>query len=103
MYILVIGNPMEGFEFVGPFASQVEAAAYGEQTFTNIEWWTAEIISVGEVNTNTTLQPINAICSCGHPWTDHVQNVHRVWVCTQCGCRNMNPPSGFPKEGSSVF
>jgi hypothetical protein len=35
-------------------------------------------------------------CVCGHSWSQHTQNVHRTWVCTQCTCRGMNPPSENP-------
>lgn len=43
-WIIIIGNPCEGFEFIGPFDSLEEAARHGNQDG-NIdqEWWTAKL------------------------------------------------------------
>lgn len=43
-HIVIIGNPVEGLEFIGPFASNVEAAAYGNADG-NIggDWWIAAL------------------------------------------------------------
>jgi hypothetical protein len=40
-YILVFGNPIDGFTFRGPFESSEDAIAYGDPIME--EWWTAEL------------------------------------------------------------
>ena len=84
MYILVIGNPMDGFKFEGLFTSTQDAIAYGEIHYAATEWWTAHLAlkpdmyedafnAVDQITTPNTNTPINAICSCGHPWAHHTQ------------------------------
>lgn len=41
-YILIFGNPVDGFSFRGPFDTQEEAIAYGDPIME--EWWTAELV-----------------------------------------------------------
>lgn len=38
-YILVFGNPADGFEHIGPFDSAEEASAYAERWLDG-DWWT---------------------------------------------------------------
>lgn len=38
-HIIVTGNPVEGFEFIGPFDSDVDAARYGNEDPDMEEWW----------------------------------------------------------------
>ena len=42
-YVLVIGNPIGGFNFIGPFPSIAAAEEHGEPI--NEEWWVAPLIS----------------------------------------------------------
>jgi hypothetical protein len=45
-HILIMGNPVDGFQFIGPFDIIDDAIKYGN-TDGNIgdhEWWTAEIL-----------------------------------------------------------
>jgi hypothetical protein len=163
MFILVLGNPVDGFKYEGLFTNTISATEYGELSYPDTEWWIApihiipliakennkynnHIAKIADVlnellvaiNTNdikaartysvglaanatdlynelcegdsipkgynghsgagedAPLPPINAICSCGHLWSEHTQNVHRTWVCSKCNCRNMNVPSEIP-------
>jgi hypothetical protein len=43
MYILVIGTPIGGFEFVGPFPDADTAVEYGERHTEDREWWVAKL------------------------------------------------------------
>jgi hypothetical protein len=45
MYILAVGNIIEGFIFLGAFATQAEAEVYGEKHFSEHEWWIAPLIT----------------------------------------------------------
>lgn len=40
-YILIFGNPVDGFTFRGPFPSQVAALEYADAIAE--EWWIAEL------------------------------------------------------------
>jgi hypothetical protein len=42
--ILIIGNPVYGFGFIGPFKDNAEAAAYGDQHVDD-EFWVVELMS----------------------------------------------------------
>jgi hypothetical protein len=98
MYILVLGNPIDGFKFEGPFATGSEAIEYGEGRYPQIEWWTVLLMPPGD-EVEQPIAPImgqNLYCSCGHLWSEHTQNVHRTYVCSKCQCRGMNPPSENP-------
>jgi len=39
-WVLSFGNPNDGFDYVGPFATATEAIDYGEQWMPGQEWWT---------------------------------------------------------------
>lgn len=105
MFIFVVGTPMGGFQFHGLFDTEAKAEEYGEAIYPNVEWWVAPMtvlnaISVDSDGTNIYLREDNTIeseCVCGHRWSQHVQNVHGLYVCSQCNCRNMRPPSEIPK------
>lgn len=49
-YIIVTGNPIEGFEYIGPFPSADEAAAYGntDPHLPDGDWWTAPLYTPAE-------------------------------------------------------
>lgn len=104
MHILVIGNPVEGFRFEGLFTNEATAAEYGELAYPGTEWWVAPLVL--KLNWKETLRnyasaakdistPIGKYeyCACGHSWEQHQQNVHGLYVCGQCNCRGMQPPS----------
>ena len=40
--ILVHGNPVDGFSFVGPFEDTEQAVEYAENNLRGSEWWIAE-------------------------------------------------------------
>lgn len=43
-HILVTGNPVDGFEFYGPFNNGVDAVEYANQCAgIEGEWWTADL------------------------------------------------------------
>jgi hypothetical protein len=44
MYILVIGTPLSGFSYVGPFTTNEEAENYGEKHYSSEEWWVSPLI-----------------------------------------------------------
>lgn len=41
-YIIIHGNPVDGFEFYGPFLSTEYATAFGERL--GGEWWLKELV-----------------------------------------------------------
>jgi hypothetical protein len=44
MWVLLIGNPIEGFTITGTFHSTEDANHYGERYITSqLEWWIMEI------------------------------------------------------------
>jgi hypothetical protein len=43
MYILITGDPVEGFEYHGPFTDEHEAISYGEKHFPDSYWWDVEL------------------------------------------------------------
>ena len=104
MHILVVGNPIDGFMFEGLFVKKEDAAAHGERYYADTEWWVAPlVVSVDSAEPRTAIRVVEDECTCGHRWDQHQQNVHGVFVCTQCNCRNMSPPLDFPKSSDSVF
>lgn len=42
MHILITGNPVDGFEYFGPFKTGKEAITYGEERLGN-DWWIAPL------------------------------------------------------------
>jgi hypothetical protein len=44
MHIIIIGNPVDGFEYIGPFKTGEDAVAWANQD-ANIdgEWWIAPL------------------------------------------------------------
>jgi len=43
-YVILIGNPVDGLEFIGPFDDGNEATEYAEvKVHRNKEWWLAEM------------------------------------------------------------
>ena len=44
MWIVLFGDPLSGFEFVGPFASEDAAHDYGGQYCTAAAWFVAEVV-----------------------------------------------------------
>jgi hypothetical protein len=43
MNIIVMGNPVEGLTFVGPFDDPNEAGDYAADEYRNEEWWIAYV------------------------------------------------------------
>ena len=48
--IIVTGNPVDGFEFYGPFKSITEAAEHAntDGLFDDHDWWVADLHAVKE-------------------------------------------------------
>jgi len=43
-FIIVRGNPLDGFTFIGPFDSDDDAIDYGERYIEqDMPWWSAEL------------------------------------------------------------
>lgn len=42
-HLLIQGNPVDGFQYIGPFSNRDEAIEAGEELKTG-DWWIAEII-----------------------------------------------------------
>lgn len=38
-FILIVGNPIEGFMYVGPFEDGDRANEYGQTHLEDAEWW----------------------------------------------------------------
>ena len=43
MYIMIYGNPIDGFCYVGPFANRDEALTYAEGERDPRDWWIVEL------------------------------------------------------------
>jgi hypothetical protein len=44
-YLLITGNPVDGFVFMGPFRSHSKASIYAERHCSHhTEWWIGEMI-----------------------------------------------------------
>lgn len=43
LHIVVIGNPISGFSFTGPFNNAPEAIEAAERLFPNEDWWVAPL------------------------------------------------------------
>lgn len=48
--ILVFGNPVDGFNFRGPFTTREEAIAYGDPI--QEEWWVADLVAPDNSGSN---------------------------------------------------
>lgn len=57
MYILVIGNPIDGLTFNGLFARKEDATSYGEHFHPNEEWWIVPLV-IKEKESNHPLQKL---------------------------------------------
>ena len=80
-YILIFGNPVDGFTYRGPFDTEEKAIEYGDPIAE--EWWTAPLTPPDHI-----IVTVEAVCTyCGHLWTNHIQ-----YICRECPCRGMVPP-----------
>ena len=43
IHILVTGNPVDGFQYVGPFEDQTAVMLYVDQQRDGIDWWMVEL------------------------------------------------------------
>lgn len=43
MMIIVVGDPMSGFEFFGPFEDDLVALEYGRKHIFGTNWWMADL------------------------------------------------------------
>ena len=43
MVIIITGNPVDGFTFIGPFNDSEEADAYAVEKLRGEEWWIADM------------------------------------------------------------
>lgn len=41
MHVVLVGNPLEGVQVYGPFATGLEAAEWARSEFSGEDWWTA--------------------------------------------------------------
>ena len=87
MFILVIGNPVDGFEYEGLFVKKEDAIAHGERYYANTEWWAAPLVVSASGEPRTAIKVVEDTCTCGHAFDQHTQTVHGVYVCNQCNCR----------------
>ena len=87
MHILALGDPMEGFNYIGPFNNSEEAIKYGDAEYSEYAWW---VIELTPPNTEITKEPISTTTciKCGHDKNVHSQNVYGSWICIKCNCRD---------------
>lgn len=53
MFIVISGNPVDGFVFIGPFQNEDQAAEYGDR-IDDGDWWIGKIDQPwGFVSSNT--------------------------------------------------
>ena len=45
MYIIVVGNPIDGTNMFGPFNTSEDALWYGENNYVDEDWWMVELIT----------------------------------------------------------
>jgi hypothetical protein len=43
-YVVVAGNPEDGFSYIGPFADPREAAAWAEGVCDEDDWWVSDLL-----------------------------------------------------------
>lgn len=44
MHIIIIGNPVDGFNYIGPFKTAADAAAWaGQDANIDADWWLAPL------------------------------------------------------------
>jgi len=43
MYIVVLGNPVDGFTFWGPFRNVEDAIDWAERSVLTTSWWIADL------------------------------------------------------------
>lgn len=43
--LLIVGNPVDGFQYIGPFADAGDATSYAEE-HCHADWWVAEMQSM---------------------------------------------------------
>jgi hypothetical protein len=48
MFIIIEGNPVGGFSYVGPFGSHEAAVAYADQGQFDTDWWVVLIEAPAE-------------------------------------------------------
>lgn len=95
-WIVIAGNPVDGFTYYGPFAESNEANEYAEQHCEDTEFWLISLVTpqIEQTPYEAPLRPLNFNrCSCGHTWEVHQQNIHRLWVCGVCSCRSQIGPA----------
>ena len=44
-YIVVKGNPQQGFQYFGPYSTEKDANEFGACYFGGTEWWTAPLLT----------------------------------------------------------
>lgn len=47
-YIVIDGNPVDGFDYTGPFESEEDAIHYAEFNLAGIDWWIAPLRATKE-------------------------------------------------------
>jgi hypothetical protein len=48
MHVLIVGNPVDGLKFYGPYKTGDEAIDAGERIDSGSEWWVAKIEELTE-------------------------------------------------------
>ena len=43
MYVLIAGNPADGFEFYGPFDDAESAGDWGSDYCAGVDWWVVQM------------------------------------------------------------
>lgn len=78
-YIVVIGNPVDGFVYSGPFDDSAEAVSFGECVDKGTEWWVAPLVGLGPHEDD--------MCTCGHTAEFHKDgNEEYTKCCSPCLC-----------------
>jgi len=48
MWIIIVGNPMDGIGFYGPFVDTDTATTWADDQLGNMDWWVAPITQTQE-------------------------------------------------------
>jgi hypothetical protein len=49
LHVIITGNPVDGFEIYGPFATADEAAEFTMKNPIDADWWIAPLHSIEEL------------------------------------------------------
>lgn len=43
MFLVITGNPVDGFNYYGPFVERIDALEYVSAQYGDVEWWISKL------------------------------------------------------------